>query len=392
MDFISLQEALQTIRPEEVVIVVISNPRLTSALYRKIRAERKGEKFQISSYTDTQVFHRSIPAGEIITFCEETAGSEYKQLNIWLSTQEQVSFLISRKGPVHANKRADQKSKQPRPEQTHNRQKNYIIQEGMIVPPLIDMGVLSEEGKIIPSKYDKFKQINRFLEIINDEFRSFQSDRALRVVDFGCGKAYLTFILYYYFSELRKIPVEMIGLDLKNDVIEKCNQAAGRYGYRDLRFQVGDIADYAPPEDVDMVVTLHACDTATDFALYNAVKWKAKKIFSVPCCQHEINQSIQARHLGLLTRYGIIRERFSALLTDALRADILECHGYETQVLEFIDMEHTPKNIMIRASKRALAPAVLERRRAKYKKEMEEALEEFQVKPTLYRLLMEEPV
>lgn len=392
MDFISLQEALQTIRPEEVVIVVISNPRLTSALYRKIRAERKGEKFQISSYTDTQVFHRSIPAGEIITFCEETAGSEYKQLNIWLSTQEQVSFLISRKGPVHANKRADQKSKQPRPEQTHNRQKNYIIQEGMIVPPLIDMGVLSEEGKVIPSKYDKFKQINRFLEIINDEFRSFQSDRALRVVDFGCGKAYLTFILYYYFSELRKIPVEMIGLDLKNDVIEKCNQAAGRYGYRDLRFQVGDIADYAPPEDVDMVVTLHACDTATDFALYNAVKWKAKKIFSVPCCQHEINQSIQARHLGLLTRYGIIRERFSALLTDALRADILECHGYETQVLEFIDMEHTPKNIMIRASKRALAPAVLERRRAKYKKEMEEALEEFQVKPTLYRLLMEEPV
>lgn len=392
MDFISLQEALQTIRPEEVVIVVISNPRLTSALYRKIRAERKGEKFQISSYTDTQVFHRSIPAGEIITFCEETAGSEYKQLNIWLSTQEQVSFLISRKGPVHTNKRADQKSKQPRPEQTHNRQKNYIIQEGMIVPPLIDMGVLSEEGKIIPSKYDKFKQINRFLEIINDEFRSFQSDRALRVVDFGCGKAYLTFILYYYFSELRKIPVEMIGLDLKNDVIEKCNQAAGRYGYRDLRFQVGDIADYAPPEDVDMVVTLHACDTATDFALYNAVKWKAKKIFSVPCCQHEVNQSIQARHLGLLTRYGIIRERFSALLTDALRADILECHGYETQVLEFIDMEHTPKNIMIRASKRALAPAVLERRRAKYKKEMEEALEEFQVKPTLYRLLMEEPV
>ena len=257
----------------------------------------------------------------------------------------------------------------------------------MIVPPLVDMGVMTPEGKIIRARYDKFRQINRFLEIIDDEYKDYTSEKPLRVIDFGCGKAYLTFVLYYYFTEIRHLAVDIIGLDLKTDVIEKCNQAAQKYGYASLRFEIGDIADYSPDQDVDMVITLHACDTATDYALYNAVTWNAKKIFSVPCCQHEINNTITSQNLNVLTRYGIIKERFSALLTDALRADLLECCGYETQVLEFIDLEHTPKNIMIRASLRPGGPKASAARKKALLPEINSALKEFQVEPTLYKLL-----
>lgn len=390
MDYNNLSEGLNTIPAEDITSIVISNPRRASTKYRKIRADRMGDAFQITSYTETQVFHKTVSLDEILTFCVETTGNEYKQVNIWLENQSVVNLLVSKKGQVHINVREDRSKKVVSDEQTHNRQKNYLIQEGMNVPPLIDMGVFTEEGKIIQSKYDKFRQINRFLEIIDDEYKDYKGEKTLRIVDFGCGKAYLTFILYYYFVSIKKIPVEMIGLDLKKDVIEQCNLAAEKYGYKQLCFQVGDIADYRPPEDVDMVVTLHACDTATDYALYNAVKWNAKKIFSVPCCQHEVNQTIKAKDLTLLTRYGIIKERFSALLTDAMRADLLASLGYDTQVLEFIDLEHTPKNIMIRASKRELAPAVLARRRDKYLAEIDLTLDEFQVKPTLYKLLIED--
>lgn len=389
MNYETLDEALRSFDAESLQSLILSNPVPSKTKYRKIRAERNGDAFFVSSFTVTQVFHETVPAEKILDYCLDTARETYRQLNLWLSDGRVVEILLSKKGKAHVSVRADQPSVLDRTKALPNRQKNHILQEGMIVPPLVDMGVLTPEGKIIRSRYDKFKQINRFLEIIDDEYKDYVSDKPLRVIDFGCGKAYLTFVLYYYFTEIRHLAVNMTGLDLKTDVIEKCNLAARKYGYTGLRFEIGDIADYSPDDDIDMVITLHACDTATDYALYNAVTWNAKKIFSVPCCQHEINKTITSQHLNVLTRYGIIKERFSALLTDALRADILECCGYETQVLEFIDLEHTPKNIMLRAVKRPGGEKAAEARRQKMLPEIEAALKEFQVTPTLYRLLQD---
>ncbi len=390
MNYETLDEALRSFDAESLQSLILSNPVPSKTKYRKIRAERNGDAFFVSSFTVTQVFHETVPAEKILDYCLDTARETYRQLNLWLSDGRVVEILLSKKGKAHVSVRADQPSVLDRTKALPNRQKNHILQEGMIVPPLVDMGVLTPEGKIIRSRYDKFKQINRFLEIIDDEYKDYVSDKPLRVIDFGCGKAYLTFVLYYYFTEIRHLAVDMTGLDLKTDVIEKCNLAARKYGYTGLRFEIGDIADYSPDDDIDMVITLHACDTATDYALYNAVTWNAKKIFSVPCCQHEINKTITSQHLNVLTRYGIIKERFSALLTDALRADILECCGYETQVLEFIDLEHTPKNIMLRAVKRPGGEKAAEARRQKMLPEIEAALQEFRIEPTLCKLLLKD--
>ena len=390
MNYETLDEALRSFDTELLQSLILSNPVPSKTKYRKIRAEKNGDAFFVSSFTVTQVFHETVPAEKILDYCLDTARETYRQLNLWLSDGRIVEILLSKKGKAHVSVRADQPSVLDRTKALPNRQKNHILQEGMIVPPLVDMGVLTPEGKIIRSRYDKFKQINRFLEIIDDEYKDYVSDKPLRVIDFGCGKAYLTFVLYYYFTEIRHLAVNMTGLDLKTDVIEKCNLAARKYGYTGLRFEIGDIADYSPDDDIDMVITLHACDTATDYALYNAVTWNAKKIFSVPCCQHEINKTITSQHLNVLTRYGIIKERFSALLTDALRADILECCGYETQVLEFIDLEHTPKNIMLRAVKRPGGEKAAEARRQKMLPEIEAALQEFRIEPTLYKLLLKD--
>lgn len=265
----------------------------------------------------------------------------------------------------------------------HNRQKHYILKEGIPVPFLQDLGVMTGDGKVVRTKYDKFRQINRFLELIEDVLPALDAGQENRIIDFGCGKSYLTFAMYYYLHELKGYPVRITGLDLKKDVISRCSRLAESYGYDSLEFCHGDIADYSGADQVDMVVTLHACDTATDYALAKAVAWGAKVILSVPCCQHELNRTMENPLLKPVFQYGIIKERMAALYTDALRAQLLEHRGYRTQILEFIDMEHTPKNLLIRA--------VWDGRPKDNLGEIGEILEFLHVKPLLYRLLEEEP-
>ncbi|MBQ9445392.1 MAG: SAM-dependent methyltransferase, partial [Victivallales bacterium] len=269
------------------------------------------------------------------------------------------------------------------PSEQHNRVKNYILPEGEIVPPLVDMGIFTPDGKVVPSRYDKYKQINRFLEMMDDTLGGIAEGEELHVVDFGCGKSYLTFILYHYLYKVKGIHAVVTGVDLKADVIADCNRAAKKYGYDGLSFVTGDIAAFQPDDVVDVVVSLHACDTATDYALYNAVAWNAKHIFSVPCCQHELNKQMTSGRFSILTRYGIIQERFAAMATDAIRANLLTAVGYKTQMLEFVDLAHTPKNLLLRGSKCDLP----ENHCRQALQEAKDLMDEFSFKPTLFRLL-----
>lgn len=302
--------------------------------------------FQASEYVGKQVIHSNLKKEELRDYVNDKLVKNFKQGQFaFIDGDGQV--LCGSKGNMtvkykkNANVR-EQKSLD------HNKRKQYILEEGKPVGFLIDLGVMTKEGKIITSKYDKFKQINRFLEFIEDILPQLSDGKEQTIIDFGCGKSYLTFAMYYYLRELKGLDIRIIGLDLKKDVIMHCNLLARKYGYNKLNFYVGDIADYKDVTSVDMVVTLHACDTATDYALAKAVKWGAKVILSVPCCQHEANAQIESDDMEPVLRYGILKERISSILTDAVRAGRLEEAGYQTQLLEFIDMEHTPKNILIR--------------------------------------------
>lgn len=381
-----LKKAINEIVVEEIIKIVISNKINKDVKYNKITfvlKENKGKQYyQIEKFTDKQVFHENIEMDMLEEKLTECVEDNYRQLSAW-SSMHTFDLKISKKGKVFLGKKKSENTKVVN--KNHNKEKSYILKEGMLIEPFIDLGIFTKEGKIVNSKYDKYKQINRFIEIIDDEIK--KSDfKELTILDFGCGKSYLTFILYYYFVEIKKINVNIIGLDLKEDVIKKCNEIAKKYNYENLHFEIGDINGFKYNNKVDMVITLHACDTATDYALYNAIKWNTKMIFSVPCCQHELNSQMKAETLSILTRYGIVQERVAALMTDAVRGNLLECLGYKTQLLEFIDIAHSLKNILIRAVK----GNVSEEKKNKALDEVKDLIKQFNFDPTLFKLLKED--
>ena len=397
----------------DFIRAVFSNPRVKDNVVKaKLRpTEQKGELlFQLESFTKTQAFHKNLTVEETKDELAKLL-EEFRQVQVE-TVSEDITVLISKKGNATI-KRKRKKVQAKAADLSHNRKKKYILEEGIVVPFLQDLGVMTQDGKIVRTKMDKFRQINRFLEFVEDILPQLDKDRELTLLDFGCGKSYLTFAMYYYLHELKGYDIRIIGLDLKTDVILHCNELAKKYGYEKLTFLVGDIADYEGVDQVDMVVTLHACDTATDYALAKAVGWNAKVILSVPCCQHEVNKQFEKQRnlhsgkmksktevmgvsemlgdqlasmeevLGPIMDYGLLRERFAALVTDGLRAKHLESEGYETQVLEFIDMEHTPKNILLRAVKKG-SPA------AKSRKEAEDCEKFLKIQQTLSMLLAEQ--
>ena len=306
-------------------------------------------EYQVSEFVGRKVLHSNHSAADVKKKIIDYMTEDFKQAQINM-TDAAATILSSKSKTLTCKyKKAGQLKAQR--DLSHNRTKKYIIQEGKPVAFMIDLGVMGQDGKIIRTRYDKFRQIKSFIEYIEDILPKLDKERELTIIDFGCGKSYLTFAMYYYLKELKGYNIRIIGLDLKADVIEHCNELRTRYGYDKLDFYVGDIATYKDVDKVDMVVTLHACDTATDYALAKAVKWGAEVILSVPCCQHEANRTIKSDILSPVMDYGILKERMAAIVTDAARAKLLTANGYDTQILEFIDMEHTPKNLLIRAVK-----------------------------------------
>ena len=373
---------------ETLIRVILSNPSSKDGVIKicaRPMLKNKSLLFQIEEYTKTQVFHKNLTAGDAGSYLtgklsSDTSSQTASFKNALVETKSfTANVLVSKKGTITIKKKMNASPKQTKISLSHNRKKKYILEEGIPVPFLIDLGVMTQNGNIINAHYDKFRQINRFLEYIEDILPSLPTGRELRILDFGCGKSYLTFAIYYYLKVLKGYPVRITGLDLKEDVIRHCNELAVKYGYDKLEFLCGDIAYYDGCSQVDMVVTLHACDTATDYALAKAVGWGAKVILSVPCCQHELNKQMKNDLLSPVLHYGILKERMAALITDGLRAQILEANGYRTQILEFIDMAHTPKNLLIRA--------VYNGHCADNKDQINELLAAFDVNPTLYRLL-----
>lgn len=350
-----LREKLMPFLSDRLCQITVSGPREKDGIFKiKIRPLLlKGELvFQKTAYKGTQVFHENLSGEELLEELLHEMQGNFRQLAAE-SLDGSLTVLVSKKGKVTAKYKENQKNAvKMRPELYHNCVKQYILKEGIPVPFLVDLGIQTREGAIVRAKYDKFKQINRYLEFVEDVLPVLKGEGAIHIIDFGCGKSYLTFALYYYLHELQKLDVMITGLDLKTDVIHNCNRLAQSYGYDRLQFVQGDIKNFTGSDQVDMVVTLHACDTATDYAIEKAVGWGAKVIFTVPCCQHEVNGQIQNKLLHPVLKYGLLKERLSAILTDAIRANLLEEAGYDTQVLEFIEMEHTPKNILIRAVRR----------------------------------------
>ena len=391
-----LRRVLAETLNEKLNQMILSNSRSPELSTKaKIRPVMIGGalKFQETRYQGTKVFHENYDGEEMAAKLLEDLSGLYRQGEISAEGMD-ATILVSKKGrmtvkvrrkanaaaPQNAPSDTSQTMQESRQRLSHNRKKTYILPEGEPVDFLVSLGVQTPDGRITKNRYDKFRQINRYLEFIEDVLAELPKDRRIHIVDFGCGKSYLTFATYYYLHVKEGLDLQVTGLDLKEDVIRHCNELAERLGYDRLRFLQGDISVYEG-ESADIVISLHACDLATDYALEKAVKWGAKVIMAVPCCQHELNRQIKNDILRPALKYGIIKERMAAMFTDVVRAELLSRQGYDVQILEFIDMEHTPKNLLIRAVKReGMRPAAT----GTSLKAMEDFL---QIRPTLERLL-----
>lgn len=375
-----IKEKLDCFFNEHLERMICSNPRVKDDFIKMVVRPvllKDAIKFQVEEFTEKQAFHKNLEKDEAILYVMKQLEHLYRNAEL-TSMQGTLNLLISKKGTVTIKEKKKIVGESTNILFGHNRKKQYILEEGVPVPFLVDLGVMTSEGMVVKAKYDKFRQINRFLEFIEDVLPRLDKNKETTIIDFGCGKSYLTFAMYYYLKELKGYPIQVVGLDLKKDVITLCNKLSETFGFENLHFYHGDIAGYEGVTHVDMVVTLHACDTATDYAIEKAIRWGAEVILSVPCCQHELNAQISNELLKPVLQYGLLKERISALLTDGIRAELLEQAGYRTQILEFIDMEHTPKNIMIRAVKQG------------HKKDgeaLEYMIRELGVEPTLYKLL-----
>ena len=370
---------LENIEIKNIIRGTISNPRNNSKYIKGyIRpVEIKGNSMmQIELFTETQSFAHNYNYDEFSEIINTIMLDSFFQLNI-ITNEYNYSFKYTKKNHLLSNKIKNKEIKTLL-NVSHNKQKKYILNDGNIIPPLVDLGVMTQDGKIVPSYYDKYRQINRFLEIIDDTIKAFK-EQELNIIDFGCGKSYLTFIVYYYLVNIKNIKTNIVGLDLKADVIKKCNEIAKNYGYNSLNFEIGDISLYKPHFRVDLIITLHACDVATDYAMYHAIKLHSKYLLSVPCCQHEINNQIK-KSSSFLASYGIVKERMSALLTDTIRAKLLEYSGYNVDILEFVDFDASPKNLLVRAKYTGNS-------NAKALDEVKQILDEFIIDQTLYKLL-----
>ena len=366
--------------------VTLSCP-LTGGRYIKFVCKPSKYGYRLEQYTDKQVFHANCTAEEASGRILSEFGSNFRELNA-LTASEALSLRLSKGGKLLTSRKKTAEPVPP-PSVAHNRAKNYIIRESDRFPVLEELGILTGDGHVHSAMYDKFRQINRYIEFIDDIVRT-DPRKQWNIIDFGCGKSYLTFVLYHYLTVIRGVDAHIVGLDLKEDVIRNCSALAERHGMTGLSFQLGDIHGYTPSVHPDMIISLHACDTATDYALANAVNWNTDYILAVPCCQHELNGGLDAPALRLMTKYGILKERFAALATDALRARALEGRGYNTDVSEFIDIAHSPKNLLIRAKRAALTDAAAVKRMAEAKAEIETFCQMLGYTPLIVRLLFAE--
>ena len=381
-----MNDIINQIFEDKIIKGVISNPINKDEFIKivfSLKSKNNENYYALEKYTKKQVFHENVQLNSIKEKIDELK-CNFKQLNMFSETIE-YSIKVSKKDKIFFSK--TQLKKPISNNLSHNKTKNYLINEYDDCQPLVDLGVFTKDGKIVVSMYSKFRQINRYLEIVDDCLKKYEN-KDITIIDFGCGKSYLTFVLYHYLKNIRKINPKIIGLDLKVDVIEKCNDTAIKYGYTNLSFEVGDIENFKYNNNVDMVITLHACNTATDFALFNAIKWNASIILSVPCCQSEVKQQMQSVRFNSLLKNGIIKDRFASLVTDTIRANCLELCDYNTQILEFIDMDHSLKNVLIKA----ISKKISDDKKRIVLNEILELNNEFKIENSLFKMLVNEKI